>query len=125
MSQYFAFPPLLGLIGLVIAFFIYHVMSRAPAGDVLGDTEVVDEPEILRNPGDLGAGFPEFFLRKFCQVTTFHEDFSGGDFEASVDQTKQAGLAAAAGANQADLLSGGDGEVQRVNGGDFTVGQGG
>ncbi|NND68117.1 MAG: sodium-translocating pyrophosphatase [Halioglobus sp.] len=33
MSEYFAYPPLLGVFGLVIAFFIYHVMSRADAGD--------------------------------------------------------------------------------------------
>jgi K(+)-stimulated pyrophosphate-energized sodium pump len=35
MSEYFVLPPLLGLVGLVIAFFIYHLMSRADPGDGL------------------------------------------------------------------------------------------
>jgi K(+)-stimulated pyrophosphate-energized sodium pump len=33
MSQYFALPPILGLAGLVIAFIIYHIMTRHDAGD--------------------------------------------------------------------------------------------
>ncbi len=33
MSQYFSLPPILGLAGLVIAFIIYHIMTRHDAGD--------------------------------------------------------------------------------------------
>ncbi len=33
MTEYFAIPPILGIGGLIVAFFIYHIMTRAKAGD--------------------------------------------------------------------------------------------
>ena len=61
MSQYFAFPPLLGLIGLVIAFFIYHVMSRAPAGD--GDVKKIGD--------QIHLGAMVFMKREYTMLAMF------------------------------------------------------
>ena len=33
MTEYFALPPILGLIGLAVAFIIYHIMTRHDHGD--------------------------------------------------------------------------------------------
>ena len=61
MSEYLALPPLLGLIGLVAAFFIYHVMSRADAGD--GQVKKIGD--------QIHLGAMVFMKREYKMLTMF------------------------------------------------------